>query len=217
MEAIVKPNEKAPDLFKNKFLNLLTWSNPVFIFSMYAVISVLMIYYALSDPDMTVIQAVLLFCAGMFAWSFAEYLLHRFLYHKIEDASYDSGLQYLFHGVHHQYPHDQTKIVLPPVPSLLIAALLTGFFYLLMGRYSLLFSPGFMIGYSLYMWIHYIVHKYPIPAKHNFWWRHHNIHHYQQHDRAFGVSSPLWDIIFRTMPEPSRQTIRIVLEKNAAP
>jgi sterol desaturase/sphingolipid hydroxylase (fatty acid hydroxylase superfamily) len=34
------------------------------------------------------------------------------------------------------------------------------------------------------------------------------LHHYQQNDAAFGVSSPLWDVIFRTMPDKKNNAIR---------
>jgi sterol desaturase/sphingolipid hydroxylase (fatty acid hydroxylase superfamily) len=37
------------------------------------------------------------------------------------------------------------------------------------------------------------------PNKHL--WIHHALHHYQQPDAAYGVSSPLWDFFFKTMPE----------------
>ncbi|MDE0470592.1 MAG: sterol desaturase family protein, partial [Ekhidna sp.] len=66
------------------------------------------------------------------------------------------------------------------------------------------FLPGFLIGYASYLWVHYMVHAFQPPK--NFWrtlWVHHGIHHYKQPHRAFGVSSPLWDLIFRTMPKKS--------------
>ncbi|MGB3618930.1 MAG: sterol desaturase family protein, partial [Catalinimonas sp.] len=31
-------------------------------------------------------------------------------------------------------------------------------------------------------------------------WVHHSIHHFKDDERAFGVSSPLWDWVFGTMP-----------------
>ena len=129
------------------------------------------------------------------------------------DAAYDKGLRYVFHGIHHQYPNDSTKVVLPPIPSIVIAAIFFSLFYLVMGPYALAFSPGFMMGYSVYTCIHFIVHKYPSPKRFNFWWKHHTIHHFQQHDRAFGMSTPIWDYVFGTMPEKNRKTIKVVLKK----
>lgn len=206
-KAIIYPNQKAPDLFRSRFFNILTWSHPALIFGMYIVLSVVAIYVYHVTFGATVSQISIYFLLGLLSWTLAEYILHRFIYHKIKDASYDSGFQYMFHGIHHAYPNDKSKTVLPPLPSIIIAALFFGLFYLLLGENALAFSPGFVIGYSIYMWIHTVIHRLPMPERFNFWWKHHGIHHYQQHDRAFGVSTPLWDYVFGTMPEKGRKTI----------
>jgi len=70
-----------------------------------------------------------------------------------------------------------------------------------MGDFAYVFLPGFLMGYAGYLFVHYIVHAYQPPK--NFFkilWIHHGIHHYKEPERAFGVSSPLWDLVFRTMP-----------------
>jgi sterol desaturase/sphingolipid hydroxylase (fatty acid hydroxylase superfamily) len=209
-KTIIYPNNKAPELFRYRFLNILTWSHPALIFGIYLVLSALSIYLYYREFETTNSHIIIYFLLGFLSWTLAEYILHRFVYHKIKDASYDKGFHYMFHGIHHAYPNDKSKTVLPPLPSLVIAVLFLGLFYLLLGGKALAFSPGFVMGYSIYMWIHTMVHRLPMPNKFNFWWKHHNIHHYQQHDRAFGVSSPLWDYVFRTMPVKGRKTISVV-------
>lgn len=211
-KAVIYPDKKAPELFRSRLLNILTWSHPALIFGMYLFLSVVAIYLYHVEFGATSSQITIYFLLGLLSWTLAEYLLHRFIYHKIKDASYDSGFHYMFHGIHHAYPNDKSKTVLPPLPSLVIAALFLSLFYLLLGGKALAFSPGFVIGYSIYMWIHTMIHGLPMPKRFNFWWKHHNIHHYQQHDRAFGVSTPLWDYIFRTMPQKGRKTITVVNE-----
>lgn len=213
IEALVYPNVDSPRLFKNKFLEYLTKSHPVVIYGMYAIISYFLISYYYDHFNTSISSIIGLFVLGLFAWTLAEYLMHRFLYHKIGDSSYDSGIQYLFHGIHHEYPNDKTRLVLPVIPSLIIASLFFGFFYLLMHEHAFVFAPGFVIGYVTYMSIHYTIHVVKPPKKFDFWWTFHNIHHFQQHDRAFGVSSPLWDIIFGTMPKEGRKTVDIIVKK----
>lgn len=212
-EIRVYPNRQSPKLFKNRVLEYLTKTHPLIIDGMYIIIAsgLIRYYYLHVSTDVRVIVAA--FFGGYFTWTLIEYLLHRFLYHKIEDATYSTGIQYVFHGIHHEYPSDQDRLILPPIPSLAIAFLLFTLFYLFMGKLAFVFAPGVMIGYITYMTIHYTVHKIPSPKRFNFWWRHHNIHHYQQHDRAFGVTTSLWDRIFGTMPEPNRKTITIKYEK----
>ncbi|WP_107038440.1 sterol desaturase family protein [Brumimicrobium mesophilum] len=216
MKFKVYPNEKSPKLFNNRMVEILTKSNIYVINSMYILVAVALIstYYYKLNPSLLAILKW--FTIGFFSWTLAEYLMHRFLYHKIKDSSYDKGIQYLFHGIHHRYPTDNDRMILPVVPSLFIAALFLGLFYLIFHAEALVFGAGFLIGYLVYMTIHWTIHSYS-PPKNKFlswWWLHHNIHHYQQHDRAFGVSTPIWDIIFRTMPKKNRRTVTILVDKN---
>ena len=60
---------------------------------------------------------------------------------------------------------------------------------------------GFILGYLFYDYTHYYVHHF-VP-KSEFGKRlreQHMRHHFQDHRYGFGVSSPLWDAIFRTLP-----------------
>lgn len=216
MEFRVYPNAKSPRLFRNKFLELLTKTRLWVISALYLAISTGLIVIYLRYLDGEVSKTIALFTAGVFAWTFAEYMLHRFFYHKIKDSSYSDGIQYLFHGIHHEFPTDDDRIMLPPVPGLLMAGLFFGLFYLIMGDVAFAFSPGFLVGYLIYISIHWMVHMKTAPdsGRLQYLWKHHTIHHYQQHDRAFGVSSPLWDIIFRTMPEKNRRTIKILAKSS---
>lgn len=214
LEFKVYPDAKSPHLFRNKFLELLTKTRLSVIAVLYLIVSAGLISVYLYYLNGPVSKATGMFIAGIFAWTFAEYILHRFFYHKIKDSSYSEGLQYVFHGIHHEYPSDDDRIMLPPVPGLLMAGLFFGMFYLLMGDVAFAFSPGFLVGYLIYISIHWMVHMKTAPdSRFQYLWRHHTIHHYQQHDRAFGVSSPLWDIIFRTMPEKNRRTIKILTKR----
>lgn len=214
IEVNVYPETESPKLFKNKFLEFLTKTHPIAIDGMYLVLSYFLIAHFYEHHSSSIKEITGLFFVGFLSWSLAEYLMHRFLYHKIEDATYNTGIQYLFHGIHHEYPNDKTRLVLPVIPSLAIAATFFGSFYLIMGKYAFVFGPGFLIGYCAYMTVHYTIHKVAPPKHFNFWWRHHNIHHFQQHDRAFGVTSPLWDIVFGTMPEKGRKTVDVKMKKN---
>ena len=214
-KAVIRRNTQQPAIFKNKWLEKLTYTSPWFIVGMYAVLTVLSLgYYSTTlHPETSIARIALVYLVGLASWSLGEYVLHRFVYHSIRDASYDRGIQRLFHGIHHEYPHDTRRIVLPVIPSLAFAAIIFGFIYGLLhlstgnGDAAFVFVPGFVNGYLAYMVVHYAVHTIPSPSKYNYWWRHHNLHHFQQHDRAFGVTSPLWDYIFRTMPEKGRKTI----------
>jgi len=60
-----------------------------------------------------------LFFIGVFFWTFAEYMLHRFLFH-MEDQPYFLrhskfyALHFMVHGIHHAFPSDAYRLVFPP-------------------------------------------------------------------------------------------------------
>jgi sterol desaturase/sphingolipid hydroxylase (fatty acid hydroxylase superfamily) len=106
----------------------------------------------------------------------------------------------MFHGVHHDYPNDTKRLVMPPSVSIPLA---TGFFFLfkvILGDISVAsFFIGFIAGYLFYDISHYAIHHFNMHSK--FWLvikNHHMRHHYQDPELGFGVSSPLWDLILKT-------------------
>ena len=71
----------------------------------------------------------------------------------------------------------------------------------MMGNYAFAFFPGFLNGYLFYVYTHWAIHKFRKPKnRFGYIWDHHNLHHFKYSDKAFGVSTPLWDHIFGTMP-----------------
>jgi len=144
---------------------------------------------------------ILLFAGGFFLFTLFEYLMHRYLFHLPATNPKREKFVYTMHGVHHDYPKDKSRLAMPPLVSLILATLFFIIFRGLMGDYSFGFLAGFLMGYTVYLAIHYSIHAFRVPG--NFLktlWHHHSIHHYREPDRAFGVSSPLWDIVFGTMP-----------------
>ncbi|MDR3679535.1 MAG: sterol desaturase family protein [Flavipsychrobacter sp.] len=140
------------------------------------------------------------FLLGILVWSFTEYILHRFLFHFIPKSSWGSRLHFIFHGVHHDYPNDAKRLVMPPSVSLPLAILFYCLFSLFLSIGNLYaFFPGFVTGYLVYDISHYAIHHFNFKSKH---WKkikkHHMLHHYSNSSKAFGVSSPLWDNIFQS-------------------
>jgi 4-hydroxysphinganine ceramide fatty acyl 2-hydroxylase len=187
-------------IFKNSFLEALTKTHPVVIIGMYVPLSLLSLWYFYTTIYPSVWLTMAVFLGGFMLWTLVEYLLHRYIFHFITDSAIVKRFHYTVHGVHHEYPLDTERLVMPPVPSIFIAASFFGLFYAMMGTYVYAFLPGFIIGYLLYASIHYAIHAYKPPKALNYWWRHHHLHHFKYPDKAFGVSTPLWDVIFGTMP-----------------
>ena len=201
-QKLKRPEHKgSPRLFKNPFLERLTHTHiaaPLLIFGSVAAV---LTYYGILEKGFEIPFMLLLFFSGLLFFTLIEYLMHRYLYHLPATTEGRRKISYTMHGVHHDYPKDNSRLAMPPVLSLLIAAFLFTVYRAVLGDLVFRFLAGFLVGYSAYLAIHFSIHVFRVPD--NFMktlWHHHSIHHYREPDRAFGVSSPLWDLVFKTMP-----------------
>ncbi|MGB7785468.1 MAG: sterol desaturase family protein [Salinimicrobium sp.] len=197
-----RPKHKgSPRLFNNPLLEKLTHTHisaPLIIFGGIAAV---LIYFGIFEKGFSVPLMLLLFFAGLFFFTLVEYLMHRYLYHIPATSERKKKIAYTMHGVHHDYPKDRSRLAMPPVLSLIIASILFVIYRAVLGDLVFGFLAGFLVGYAIYLGVHYSIHAFKVPN--NFLkilWHHHSIHHYREPDRAFGVSSPFWDHVFRTMP-----------------
>ncbi|MEL6388608.1 MAG: sterol desaturase family protein [Bacteroidota bacterium] len=144
---------------------------------------------------------------GFLAWTVVEYVMHRWVFHFHPKSDWGKKLHFIFHGIHHDYPCDKLRLVLPPSVSIPLA---TGFFFLWR---SFIPAPGlfaffatFILGYLIYDMFHYAIHHVEVKGKlWNALKTHHLKHHYVDPDRGFGVSSPLWDLIIRSNFENGKE------------
>lgn len=193
-------------LFKSDFLEFFTHISPITITIIWLPVIAFFFYRAFTttQPLWIIPIAVVL---GLFIWTLAEYTLHRFVFHFHPKGEFGKRIVFLFHGIHHTQPKDKTRLVMPPVVSIPLAALFYGLFYLIVvvlfkadGWLAPLFA-SFMTGYLAYDLIHYATHHWPMKSGiGKFLTQYHLKHHYKTPDARYGVSSPLWDKVFRTMP-----------------
>lgn len=181
-------------------MEMLTKTHPLVIFSMYLPVAAFMLYYGAAYHGFSTTRIVLLFLGGLVAWTLTEYILHRFVFHFVSENPRAKRIIYTMHGVHHEYPRDRERLFMPPVPSIIAASLIFSIFYLILGWHVLAFFPGFLIGYLSYGSMHYAIHAFTPPRFLKALWRNHHLHHYKYPELGFGVSSVLWDHIFRTVP-----------------
>lgn len=193
-------NKGQAKLFQNSFLEMLTKSHPLVIWGMYIPIISWLLYYSFTGLEYPWWRIAVVFAAGLFFWTFFEYLMHRYIFHMIADSERAQKFIYIMHGNHHHFPRDKERLFMPPVPSLIIAGILFSLFYLVMGTNVFMFFPGFIFGYLLYGSMHYAIHAWNPPFK---WmkslWRNHHLHHYKDEHKGYGVSTTLWDRVFGTM------------------
>ncbi|MFO7823601.1 MAG: sterol desaturase family protein [Cyclobacterium sp.] len=198
-------NSGSAKMFANPVLEKLSRTHISIPIAMFLGVGAYSLYIGISTTDISLLKASLLLSGGFLMFTFVEYLLHRYVYHMVPDTKFKDKLQYSMHGVHHDYPKDKDRLALPPFITGLYAAILYFLFEFVMGEMALYFLPGFLIGYSLYLGVHFLVHAFQPPK--NFLktlWINHAIHHYKDPDVAFGVSTPLWDFVFGTVPKKQR-------------
>ena len=196
----VSNSQESARMFKSNLLEGLSkvhFTVPLFIFV--PVIAFCTYKYFLTP--LSILTYFELFIGGLFVWTFVEYIMHRFVFHYVPaDKPWAMRLHFIFHGVHHDYPSDRLRLVLPPSVSIPLA---TGFFFLFKTmiplNYLWGFFPGFILGYLFYDISHYAIHHFNFKG--SIWKKikqHHMLHHYQDPDKGYGVSSPLWDKVFRS-------------------
>jgi len=197
----VSNKDESARLFESRFLEIFThvhWSVPIIV---YLPLVVWCLWFSPAAGVLSSAVLVMEFAAGLFVWTLTEYLLHRFVFHYEPTSTWGKRLHFLMHGVHHDYPQDSKRLVMPPVVSIPLASLFLGLFALLLpGVHVAATFAGFIFGYICYDEIHYATHHAPMKGKLGLWLKHHHVrHHYLDNGRGFGVSSPLWDYVFGTM------------------
>ena len=186
-------------IFKNPILEWCTHVHPLTPLMLWVPVIFLFLWKA-ANQGLPLTEWVGVFFLGVFIWTLAEYLMHRFLYHFSAKSKVGKYLVQLFHGFHHDDPQDPTRLVMPTVPAILMLG--TGCFVLhtlLPDGHNYIFTAAFLVGYLGYDYIHYATHHFSMKSKiGRFLKRHHFHHHFADHSVKFGVSNPFWDFIFGT-------------------
>jgi sterol desaturase/sphingolipid hydroxylase (fatty acid hydroxylase superfamily) len=189
-------------MFDNRLLELASRVHPAVPPLIYLPVVTVCLALAIGRENLGVPSVVAVFLLGLAFWTLAEYLLHRFVFHFEPDTNWGRRLHFIIHGVHHDYPHDPMRLVMPPSVSVPLATLVfLGFRVVLGPVWSLPFFAGFLIGYLIYDMTHFHIHHHRSDNKLSLALRrYHYRHHFQQSDRGYGVTSSLWDRVFRTVP-----------------
>lgn len=138
----------------------------------------------------------LLVVIGAGAWTLAEYVMHRLVYHRLPVLRQ-------YHLVHHEHP--KLYVGAPPFIGTGIVFLAS---FLPLAAFSVLLasaaSVGMLVGYAGYMIVHHACHHWTLtPGSYLYRARlRHSGHHYRSQDGNFGVTTSFWDRAMRTRVEP---------------
>ncbi len=196
-------------LFKSDFMEFFSHISPVTVVVLWLPVAVFFLVRSIVQAAPGVFPAYIPigFVMGLLIWTLSEYILHRFVFHFRVKTERAERIVFLFHGVHHAQPQCKTRLVMPPVVAIPLAAVFFGLFYLIIVvllKTPLWFDPifsAFIFGYLVYDLTHYATHHFPMRSGYaKFIKRYHMQHHYKTPNQRFGVSSPIWDYVFKTKP-----------------
>jgi sterol desaturase/sphingolipid hydroxylase (fatty acid hydroxylase superfamily) len=148
--------------------------------------------------------AVAAFGAGFLAFTFAEYAIHRWLFHG------PTGVMRAMHQAHHDGPHDH--VAMPCISSAVVGALAWwGLSAVAAPAVASFFVCGLLTGYVTYGTVHHLEHSIRITALPFRWmqrrWAVHAVHH-RLVDTNFGVTTSFWDRVFGTHYQSRRRGAR---------
>jgi sterol desaturase/sphingolipid hydroxylase (fatty acid hydroxylase superfamily) len=135
--------------------------------------------------------------AGVFTWSLLEYLIHRFLGHQPKLRPNPFATEHVRH-------HSEGDYFAPSWKKLLAALVFAGVLVwpvtaLLGTTLGFAYLAGLMGFYGAYEVPHRREHTCAGIGAYGRWARrHHFAHHYSDARFNHGVTSPLWDVVFRT-------------------
>ena len=192
---------KSIQLFQSPFLERLTHVHPITPLLFWSPIVAILIWRSFAIHQFSLYEVSIFAVAGLMTWTFMEYILHRFLFHFESESKVLQKLHFLIHGIHHSDPLDDTRLVMPPILSVILAIGVYWIARLFLGPMQV--EPYFaflVVGYLGYDYVHYSVHHFkPRTRFGKALKQNHMHHHYIDHNARWGVSSPIWDYVFGTM------------------
>ena len=186
-------------MFESDFMEFFSRVHPITPLVLYLPVVGAMLYVSVWQLQLSLMAVAALFLLGILLWTLTEYLIHRYSFHYQPKTRIGTRLPYITHGVHHDYPSDARRLVMPPSISVPLAFLFYGIFLLIFGRLTPAVFAGLVFGYVCYDMLHYATHHFPMKRGVLLWLKQYHLrHHYKDDHVGYGISSPLWDYVFRT-------------------
>src|SRR5438132_8651610 len=152
-------NESVP-MFQGRFMEFFSHVHPATPLVIYLPVIAYFLYQALWQRGLSILLVAGLFAFGILIWTLLEYVIHRCVFHYEPRSRAGKFVHFMVHGVHHDYPNDASRLVMPPVVSIPLAV----FFYLLItitfGRVAPPIFAGLVFGYVCSVAIHFAAHHF---------------------------------------------------------
>ena len=145
-----------------------------------------------------------LFVTGFSAWTFIEYILHRFYWHSKNSRSAIAQT----HHYHHSHP---TELVVTLTHRIIMTMILFSVCWLAayLNNYFT-WVAGFIAGLIAFFLMHKFLHLKMGQRVFKRLVRYHIYHHCKYHSTCYGVTVPWWDDLFKTVPKDPKISQRII-------
>src|SRR5438094_9558123 len=130
----VSNKDETVRMFESDFVELFSRVHPAIPLVLYLPVVGFMLYMALWRQKLSFLVVAGFFLVGILLWTLVEYLIHRYVFHYEPKTRMGKRLHYIIHGVHHDYPNDGRRLVMPPSISVPRAFLFYGLFLLILAR-----------------------------------------------------------------------------------
>ncbi len=191
----------SPRVFKNDFLDLMSRTHWATVPVLWVPVCAFMLWHSASRSGAGWLLTLVVAGVGFVAWTLTEYWLHRTFFHWQPPGRLGERMHFFVHGVHHRWPKDKYRLVMPPGVSIVLYFAFLALFYPVLGAtYVWAWHAGFVLGYVFYDVTHYYIHhaspksRYGLRLKKN-----HMLHHFADTTSRFAVSNMVWDRVFGTV------------------
>ncbi|HEX8078148.1 MAG TPA: sterol desaturase family protein, partial [Chthoniobacterales bacterium] len=147
-------------MFESGFMEFFSHVHPATPLVIYLPVIGFMLDRALRQHRLGIAAVLGLLLLGILIWTLVEYTMHRWVFHYEPSSRWGKQFHFLLHGVHHDYPKDASRLVMPPVVSIPLALFFYGIFWLVFGRVAPAAYAGFLLGYLFYDMVHYATHHF---------------------------------------------------------
>lgn len=149
------------------------------------------------------------------SWHIQERLLHEYILHMKARRVLGSKLMKRLSDYHHRHHRDpwrtQTLFVTTRAYPYTLPSVF-GVLFLLTRDIRLTFTGSFAYFLTLlcYEWTHCLIHTSYVPRS-NWYrrrWLNHRLHHFKNRRYWFGITSPMWDTVMGSRPDPASIEMR---------
>lgn len=144
---------------------------------------------------------VIAFVLGALTWTLSEYVLHRGWGHRGQ-AKNPFSVEHLSHHADVSYFAPTYKKV---IAATLLLAVVGPLLFWWLGATGIAAALGFVGMYVMYEVVHRRLHTHAPVSTYGRWARRHHLHHhYRRPNLNHGVTTPIWDFVFRTLEVPEQ-------------